>query len=176
MSPKHEPPQDDCALYRIVILHVHNCKEGTLWDAKLWVAFLGFSRLSRLLMAEIRREHHLGCLKIPVNDGISIGLTTNLNWFIIKLSGFQKSHQQLLRNRRRSFNMIRSPDRNFTMSVISRPRSMKRLASNFQIMWRWLSGVDEVDEPTKKMSGRITEDVFSGKYFFGNKTNLHKVL
>ena len=26
-------------------------------------------------------------------------------------------------------------------------------------------GVDEVDEPTKKMSSRITEDVFSGKYF-----------
>ena len=71
--------------------------------------------------------------------------------------------------------MIRSPGRNSTMSVISRQLSMKPLASNSQGMWRCdgVDGIDEVVEPTKEMSSRNTEDIFSGKYFLETK---HKKL
>ena len=103
LSPKHELPEDDCALtsfrYTLGMQKTHpgvSHPQGIPVSAV--VAFLGFSRLSPTVDGwnPARIEHHLGCLKIPVNDGISIRINYQPQLVIIMYPDFTKNHQQFV--------------------------------------------------------------------------------
>lgn len=124
-------------------------------------------------MAEIRRcPHRLGCLKISVNDGISIGSTTNLNWFIIMYPDGQKTINSLLPKSAPGHSAW------YKAPVAISPCLWYRahgLWSDWHQISRacggGMSGWMRLMNQQKRWAAESRRDVFSGKYLFGNKTN-----